>query len=63
LSLKTIHIAFVVLCCALALFLAAYSATVLEGSARWIWAAVSLVCAAAVVAYGIRFIKKTRDLP
>lgn len=61
-GLKAFHIFFIVVCTLLALIVAAYAALEMTGLNRILWVAGSLLSGVGLIFYGIRFLKKMKDV-
>jgi len=61
-GLKAFHIFFIVVCTLLALVVAAFAAMEMTGLSRILWMGGSLISGVALVFYGIRFLKKMKDV-
>ncbi len=62
LSLKAFHIAFITLSALLTFGLAAYAFFEVEGPLRFVWTLGAVAMGGVLITYGIRFLKKMKDI-
>lgn len=62
LSLKAFHIAFITVSSLLTFGLAVYAFLRVEGAMGFVWALAAILGGAALIVYGMRFLKKMKDI-